>query len=337
MPDPASDRTTAILARVTRSGEMESHHRGTIVITKDDAVLQAWGDPNVPVFTRSAVKPFQTLPFLEHGLADRYGVSPAELAILTASHSGTPEHVAVVRGLMKKLGVDESELRCGPHAPYDVQASIAIARAGEKPQPVHNNCSGKHVGFVRLARELGIEPAHYLDPTVASQREVRTAVREMTGVADNDLFVGIDGCGAPTFRMPLVGLARGFGRLATPTGCSPARAKACRDMLAAVTSFPRLFSGSGRLEEALLTALPGRVFPKNGAEGVYAIGIAGTGIGLAIKVADGHERGYWPVVVALLVRLGLITDVPPELERFREVPILNTQKILVGHVQSALT
>ncbi|MEZ0314738.1 MAG: asparaginase [Myxococcota bacterium] len=337
MPGSASDDSAAILARVTRSGEPESLHRGSVVITKDDAVLHAWGNPDTPVFTRSAVKPFQMLPFLERGLADRYGVSPAELAVLVASHSGTPEHVAIVRGLMKKLGVEEGELRCGPHAPYDVQASIAIARAGEKPKPVHNNCSGKHVGFVRLARELGTDVERYLDPATPAQLEVKAAVRTMTGAAEGDLFVGIDGCGAPTFRMPLVALARGFGRLATPTGCPPQRVAALRAMLGAVTAFPRVFSGAGRLEEALLTALPGRIFPKNGAEGIYAIGLAGTGLGVAIKVDDGNERGYFPVVVALLQRLGVISDVPEVLERFRRLPIVNTQKLVVGHVESALS
>lgn len=337
MPGSASDDSPAILARVTRSGEVESSHRGSVVITKDDAVLHAWGDIDAPVFVRSAAKPFQMLPFLERGLADRYGVTPAELAILVASHSGTPEHVAIVRGLMKKLGVDESELRCGPHAPYDVPSSIAIARAGDKPKPVHNNCSGKHVGFVRLARELGVDAAHYLDPDTASQQAVRVAVQEMTSTSDADLFVGIDGCGAPTFRMPLVALARGFARVATPTRCSPERVRALRSILAAVTSFPQVFSGPGRLEDALINALPGRIFPKNGAEGVYAIGLAGTGLGIAIKVADGHERGYFPVVIDLLQRLGILTEVPAALERFRRAPILNTQKIVVGHVESALT
>lgn len=337
MPAPVSDDSTAILARVTRSGEGESSHRGTVVVTKDDAVLHAWGDAETPVFARSAAKPFQTLPFLERGLADRYGVSPAELAIMVASHSGTPEHVAIVRDLMRKLGVDESELRCGPHAPYDVQASIAIARAGEKPRPVHNNCSGKHVGFVRLARELGVDAARYLDADTAGQQAVRAAVRDMTGVRDDQLFVGVDGCGAPTFRMPLVALARGFGRLATPSGCSPARVRALRAMIGAITAFPRVFSGAGRLEEALLTALPGRIFPKNGAEGVYAVGIAGTGLGIAIKVADGNERGYFPVVIALLERLGVLTGVPEILERFRRLPIMNTQKLVVGHVENALS
>ncbi len=335
MPGSAS-ANAAILARVTRSGETESLHRGHVVVVKDNAILHAWGNPDTPVFVRSAAKPFQMLPFLERGLGDRYGVSQAELAILIASHSGTPEHVEVIRGLMKKLGVDEGELRCGPHAPYDVPSSIAIARAGDKPKPVHNNCSGKHVGFVRLARELGIESSHYLDPDVTSQHEVKAAVLSMTGVAESDLFVGIDGCGAPTFRMPLVGLARGFARVGTPSGCPPERAKHLRAMVSAVTSFPRLFSGPGRLEEALLTALPGRVFPKNGAEGVYAIGLPGTGLGLAIKVEDGHERGYFPVVIDLLQRLGVLTEVPELLEPFRRKPIVNTQKLVVGHIESAL-
>jgi L-asparaginase II len=324
------------LARVTRSGEIESTHCGAVVVTRDDTVLHAWGDVDQPVFVRSAAKPFQLLPFFERGLADRYGVTAAETAILIASHSGTPEHVAVVRGLMARIGVDESELLCGPHAPYDIDACAEIVRTGGKPLPVHNNCSGKHAGFVRLARENDLDVKDYLDPQAASQQEVRRAVQEMTSTRDDQIFVGIDGCGAPTFRMPLVALARGFGRLATPSGCPPKRVAAARAQLSAITSFPRIFSGHGRLEEALINALPGRIFPKNGAEGVYAMGLAGTGIGVAIKVSDGNARGYQPVVIDLLVRLGILRDVPAELERFRSPPVMNTQKLVVGHVECAL-
>jgi L-asparaginase II len=325
-----------ILARVTRSGEVESVHRGTVVVTRDDAVLHAWGDVDAAVFVRSAAKPFQLLPFFERGLADRYGVTAAEVAILIASHNGTPEHVAVVRGLMQRIGVSESELLCGPHAPYDIHASVEIARTGGKPLPIHNNCSGKHTGFVRLAREHHVDVARYLDPAGASQQEVRQTVQEMTSTRDDEMFVGIDGCGAPTFRMPLVALARGFGRLATPSGCPPKRVAAARAMLGAITSFPHIFSGHGRLEEALINALPGRIFPKNGAEGIYAIGLPGTGIGIAVKIADGAARAYEPVIIDLLQRLGAFTDVPAELERFRRPPVVNTQKLVVGHVESAL-
>ena len=330
-PDPS-----VILTRVTRSGEVESLHRGVVVVTRDDAVIHAWGDVDQPVFVRSAAKPFQMLPFFERGLADRYGITTAETAILIASHSGTPEHVAVVRSLMARIGVNESELLCGPHAPYDHQASIAIARAGDKPLPVHSNCSGKHAGFMRLAREHECDVARYLDPLAPSQLEVRRAVQEMTSTRDDEIFVGIDGCGAPTFRMPLVALARGFGRLATPSMCPPKRVAAVRGMLSAISSFPHIFSGHGRLEEALINAMPGRIFPKNGAEGVYAIGLPGTGLGIAIKVSDGSDRGYQPVVIELLRRLDVLPEIPLALERFRRPPVMNTQKLVVGHVENLL-
>jgi L-asparaginase II len=328
--EPAS---TVVLTQVTRNGAVESVHRGAVVVTRDGGLLQAWGDPHQQIFARSTAKPFQALPFVEGGGLERYNVAPDELALMLASHGGTPEHVAVVTSLMRKLGVTPADLQCGTHAPFDVPSSHALIREGVRPSVLHNNCSGKHTGFVALARDMGVPIAQYLDAANVSQRAVYEAVRDVTGTTDDELFVGSDGCGAPTFRMPLIALARGFGRIATPTGCTPERTKAANAMVAAVTAHPTLFSNHGRLEEALLQTFPGRVFPKNGAEGVCAIGLPGTGIGIAIKVADGHERGYIPTAIAVLEHLGL-SD--PSLQRFAKPEILDANKRVVGHAESRL-
>ncbi|MBC7794197.1 MAG: asparaginase, partial [Clostridia bacterium] len=330
---PAS---TVDLTEITRNGVIESVHRGAVVVTRGSTIVEAWGDPHQLVFARSTTKPFQALPFVENGGLERYSVLPVELALMMASHGGTPEHVAGVLGLMKKLGVKPDDLQCGTHAPFDVPSSHALIRAGERPSVLHNNCSGKHTGFVALARDMGGEITRYLDPTSISQRAVYEAVRSMTETRDDELFVGSDGCCAPTFRMPLVALARGFGKLARPVGCTPQRTRALEAMLAAVTAHPTSFSSPGRLEEALLQTYPGRVFPKNGAEGVCAIGLPGIGVGIAIKVTDGHERGYIPTAMAVLKHLGLFTATPPALTRFERPNILDANRRVVGHAVSTL-
>ena len=332
-PDTAN---TGVLARVTRSDRLESWHRGALVVIENRDVVFAIGDPEQMVYARSAVKPLQALPLLERGVAQRLRLSTRELALLSASHNATPQHVEVVRGLLEKGGFGEDDLLCGPHPPFDKRAALDIAQSGAKPQKIHNNCSGKHAGFLMLARELGVDSSRYLDPDADSQQLIKQTVAEMAEVDPARMQVGLDGCGAPSFWMPLAGIARAFARLTNPDGLESVRARACRSMLDAVTQEPVLLAGQGRLCTALVTALPGRVYPKNGAEGIYAIGLAGRNLGMAVKVADGHERGYLPVVVDALRALGLFGEVPDGLRHFHRVPIHNTQKRRAGEVTCAV-
>ncbi len=328
-----------LLATVDRSGRVESRHHGAVVVVRGDEVVHAWGDHGRRIYTRSAVKPLQALPLLERGVAERHRWSDRELALISASHNSTPEHIEVVRGLLAVGGFSEQDLQCGPHAPFDRAASLAIARSGGKPGRIHNNCSGKHAGFLHLAQDLGVPAEAYLDPESASQQLIKRTVAEMAGIEPGTVDVGLDGCGAPTLGLPLVALARAFWGLANPDHLPSVRAGACRRMFEAISRAPVYLAGRGRLCTALIESAPGRIYPKNGAEGVYAAGVAGGpdgGFGIAIKVTDGHERGYIPVVVDLLARMGLWPEVPESLADFRRIPIRNTQKIVVGHVQSAL-
>lgn len=339
MNNSSAFESPPLLSTVERSGQQESQHHGHVVIVKADRIERCWGDAETPVFTRSAIKPLQALPLIERGIADRLELSDRELALTSASHNGTDEHVEVVRGLLAKGGFSDEDLRCGPHAPFDSAASLAIAKAGARPGVIHNNCSGKHAGFLLLARDLGDEAESYLDPDSAAQRLVRQTVAAMSGVDESAITAGLDGCGAPTLRLPLHGLARAFCRLANPDRLPAVRAAACRRLLRAISDQPVCLAGRGRLCTALVESAPGRVYPKNGAEGIYAAGIVdpdGGGYGVAIKIEDGHQRGYMPVVVDILTQLGLWPEVPPSLEDFRQVPVLNTQKVLVGCVRSVL-
>lgn len=330
-----------MLAVVTRSGRIESWHRGAVAVWHGDELALVRGDAARPVFARSAVKPLQALPLLERGIDERLQLPAGELAVLCASHDGTAAHTAAVRSLLRRGGFGEEHLGCGPHAPFDPDARQALLRAGEQPARVHNNCSGKHAGFLHLARACGDDVGAYLEPDSRSQREVKAAVLAMAGLS-GPAELGLDGCGAPTFVLPLAALARAFARLANPVGQPPVRAAACRRILDAAGREPALVAGERRFCTALLRQWPGRAFAKNGAEGVYAVALAPDpsrarwplGIGIAVKIDCGSERGYQPVVVDLLRHLGAFAggEVPPALAAFHRQPIVNTQKRPTGDV-----
>jgi L-asparaginase II len=330
-----------VLATVTRSGRVESWHRGAVAVCHDGEPVLAVGAVDRPVFARSATKPLQALPFLERGLHQRLQLPPAELAVMCASHDGAPVHTAAVRSLLARGGLREEQLGCGPHAPFDGETRKQLLRSGSKPGRVHNNCSGKHTGFLHLAAACGDDLAGYLDPDCRSQREVAAAVAAMAGL-ELPLPTGLDGCGAPTFVLPLLALARSFCRLANPTGLPPVRAAACRTILDAAGSAPELVAGEQRLCTALLRQWPGRCFAKNGAEGVYAVALLPDpqrprwpgALGIAIKIDDGNERGYQPVLVDLLRWLGALpAQLPPALAAFHRPPLHNTQQKLVGAIE----
>lgn len=334
-----------VLSVVTRSERVESWHRGAIAIVHGGELALAWGDVERPVFARSAVKPLQALPFLELGLAEKLALSPREIAVMCASHDGTPLHTEAVRTLLARGQLTAADLGCGPHAPFDPGARRALLAAGEPPTRLHNNCSGKHAGFLHLTRQLGADLAGYLEPESPAQRLIHAAVAAMAGVAA-PVETGLDGCGAPTFLLPLAALARAFCRLANPVGLPSVRAAACSTILAAAGQEPVGLAGERRLCTALLRQWPGRAFAKNGAEGVYCVGLAPDpartrwpeALGIAVKIDAGSERGYWPVVVEVLRRLGAFgptaADVPESLTRFWRVTLQNTQNRPVGEVRS---
>ncbi|MCK5944149.1 MAG: asparaginase [Planctomycetes bacterium] len=348
MSDPSAGSAppvNPILSVVTRSERVESWHRGAVAVVHDGEPLLTLGDVDLPVYARSAVKPLQALPLLERGVHERLGLPAEELAVMCASHDGTDAHVAAVRSLLARGGLHEELLGCGPHAPFAKDARLAMLQRGERPQKVHNNCSGKHTGFLYLARELGDGLADYLEPDSRAQREVNRAVAEMAGLTA-PLPVGLDGCGAPTLVLSLRALARSFCRLANPEGQPPVRVAACRSILEAVGAAPVLLAGEQRLCTALVRQWPGRAFAKNGAEGVYVLALQPDparvrcpgAIGIAVKADDGAERGYQPVVVDLLRWLGAFGEgeVPEPLRRFWHLPISNTQRKHVGEVRSVV-
>ena len=292
-----------VLIEVTRGGRVESRHRGAVaVVDADGATVLAIGDIGRPVFPRSAVKSMQALPLVESGGADRFGLTPAEIALCCASHGGEPAHVDTARGILAKAGRDAAALECGAHWPSHEDSARALARNGAAPTPLHNNCSGKHSGFVCLACGMDVDPAGYIRPEHPAMREVTAALSAVTGENLDAAEAGVDGCSIPSFAIPLASLARGFARMGTGNGLPPARAAAARRIREAVAAHPFNVAGTGRFDTRVMAALGARVFCKTGAEAVHCAALPEQGLGIALKIDDGTSRASQAAMAAVLAR-----------------------------------
>lgn len=330
----ANALSNPILVELTRGGAVESVHRGSVAVCDAKGRVQfALGDIDASVFPRSAFKMMQALPLVETGAADRYGVSDEELALACASHSGEAMHVTRVRAWLKRLGLSESDLACGPHPPVNEDAAKALVRSGEAPTRAHNNCSGKHTGFLTLALHLGASTQGYeaLDHIV--QQRVRAAVAEICGVAEADLRAGIDGCAAPNYAMPLKALATGMARIADPASLPEARAAAARRLNAVVKAHPALVAGTGRACSVLIPVLRHAATVKTGAEGVFTAVVPGLKLGVALKIDDGATRASETAIASVLVRLGVLDAAAAR--PFTHAPILNTRGQEAGERRAA--
>ena len=287
--------TVRPLFEVTRGNIVESVHYGSIaVVDSDGKLISSYGDPKMVAFLRSSAKPFQALPFVEHGGVENFGLTPRELSILCASHEGSDLHVQTVEGIQKQVGIDESNLQCGIHMPSDAQAFKSIIMNGKTPTPNRNNCSGKHSGMLAYAKMRGLPLENYLDLEHPVQQDILAAFAEMCLLPVKEIGLGTDGCSAPNFAVPLYNAALGFARLCDPRALSEARASACCKITSAMMSHPEMVSGYGEFDEQLMRAGEGKIVCKRGAEGYQifgllpgALGSDSPGVGIALKVSDG--------------------------------------------------
>jgi L-asparaginase II len=290
-----------VLIELTRGAQVESRHTGSLAIVRPNGeIVVAMGDVKRPVFSRSAIKSLQALPLIETGAADRFALGPAEIALACASHSGTPRHVATARGMLEKAGLTHAALGCGAHDPGDEAAARAMLRRDETPTALVNNCSGKHSGMVSTAVHMGEPVDGYLRHDHPVQVRIARSVAEMTGADLGEDVRGIDGCSAPNWAIPLTGLAQAFARYVTGDRLAPDRKAAARRVQEACWAAPEMVSGPGRLDTLAMTALPGKIFLKTGAEGVYCGAFPATGLGFALKIDDGAKRASHAVAAALL-------------------------------------
>jgi L-asparaginase II len=323
-----------ILVEVTRGALVESRHRGAVaVVDADGASVLSLGDVATPVYPRSAVKALQALPFVASGAADRYGFGDEDLALACASHSGEPEHVAVVERMLAKAGLDASALSCGVHWPMSQAAANALARIG-MPSALHNNCSGKHAGFLCLACAMGADHAGYWRPDHPVQREVRTVLQDLTGFALTPELCAVDGCSVPTWAIPLKNLAHAFAKFGTSHGLSREHAAAAERLRSACARKPWHVAGSGRFCTEVMQIFGARVFVKTGAEGVFCAALPQQGLGIAIKCDDGAGRAAQVITAALIARYLPLDDAEHEALRRLTRPVLhNWNGIEVGRLR----
>lgn len=316
-------------AKVTRAGQLESSHAGTLVVaTAAGDILGVAGPHAHTVFPRSAIKIIQALPLIETGAADRYAMTDGEIAIACASHSGSPRHVAIVSRLLERAGLAAGHLACGPQLPLGIDDQRALLRSGMDATALHNNCSGKHAAMLLTARHLGEPVDHYEFAQHPVQQRIRQTIEEVVGISLEGSIPGIDGCSVPNWRLPLDRLATAFARLVCGTGLGEARHQAVDRLLAACWAEPELIAGRGRFDTEILTRFPRDVFIKAGAEGVYCGGIRSRGIGFAVKIEDGAKRAAETAVRAILARF-----VPEAGDLGQPVVLHNAAGIAVGDIR----
>jgi L-asparaginase II len=336
------------LVEVTRGEMVESRHRGVIaVVDADGAVIARHGDIETRTWYRSAAKPFQTIPILTSGAAERFELSDRDLAVITGSHSGEATHRAAVADILERIGLDESALQCGPHTPFDEAMARQLRAAGLPATPLHNNCSGKHAGMLAFARHIGEAIESYLEPAHPIQQQIRVVVARFADAPVEDVAVAVDGCSAPVFGLSLEAMARGYAQLVAveQTDIEPALAAAASRIVHAMCEHPEMVGGATkRLDTDLMRVAGGQIISKVGAEGVQLLGVKPgarypRGLGIAIKIEDGDiRRARDPVVIETLRQLGLL-DEPQRaaLAGYARAAVRNHRRLVVGDVRTCFT
>lgn len=331
----------APLVEITRGAQgrdtVECVHYGAVAVVDTHGRLQyAAGDPEFLTFTRSTLKPFQALPFVAGGGPAHFSLDSSELAMLCASHSGETMHVHAVGRLLDKSGCDEYHLQCGCHVPTYYASVGEPVPADLRLTQLHHNCSGKHAGFLAYCVQHGLPLDSYLDPAHPLQREIRHAVADVAAIDGEALPMGIDGCSAPNYALPLSHLASAYARLAQAEPESRYGAGLV-ELYAAMTGHPELVSGTNRNDLAFMRTMPGDWVAKIGADGVQALGIRSAGLGIAIKTVDGNMRALYTAAVEVLVQLGLVKDpMQTPLAPWVRPQLTNARGLRTGEVRPVL-
>jgi len=323
-----------VVIEVIRGPVVESRHEGIAAVVKaDGSVVASWGDIDSPVLPRSANKPIQAMAFVESGAVEKFGLGNEHVALSCASHNGEPRHVETVKAWLARIGLAESDLECGAHAPR-LQSSIeAMARDNVLPGPAYNNCSGKHSGFLSTAVAYGEPTKGYIKYDHPVQRRLREVMTDLCGSNANDFPYGTDGCGIPTLATPLKSLARAMASMADPSRLSNRHAEAATRIRTAMNAEPFMVAGTGRFCTKVNGALSGVAQVKTGAEGVFCGMLPTLGLGIAIKMWDGAGRAAEVAMAALLDHLGVL---PAADKQALENPaIKNVVGLLVGEMRPA--
>ncbi|MBV9960500.1 MAG: asparaginase [Acidobacteria bacterium] len=333
------------LVEVTRGSITESRHRGHIAVLDGDGhVVAHLGRPETVTYLRSSAKPFQAIPLVATGAADRFGFTAAEIALACASHNGEPLHVETAASMLRKIGLDQSALKCGVHEPFSAEVVRRLRESGEPANVLQNNCSGKHAGMLALALHLGAPTETYDQPDNPVQLMIGRTIEQFSDVPLEDIAVGIDGCGAPVFGVTVQAMARMYARLVLPPeSLDEETREACRRIVSAMNTYPEMIGGglTERLDTEIMRTVRGRLVSKVGAEGVYTAGVLPCkewprGLGLAFKIEDGEDRRARPtVVIEALRQLGVLTDGAYEaLKPYASFVVRNHRGDHVGEVRA---
>jgi L-asparaginase II len=330
------------LVEVKRGSLTESRHRGHIVVVDPDGnIIASLGAPENVTYLRSSAKPFQAIPLLTSGAADRFGFTDREVALACGSHNGEPIHTELAAAMLKKIGLGIEALRCGAHEPYGAEAALELRMRGEQPNALHNNCSGKHVGMLAVALHLGASIDNYESPENPVQKAIVDVVSQFSGVPVTDMAIGIDGCAAPVFGITMKAMALAYARLVAPPASFDKKIReACERIVRVMSAYPELIGGtSQRLDTEIMRAAPRRLVSKVGAEGVYTAGIKPSeewphGFGIALKIEDGDDKRARPtVVVESLRQLGVLRDESLEaVAKYAFFPVKNRRDAVVGEI-----
>ena len=319
-----------------RGDVVESTHRVHVaVVHAEQGLIASAGNPAHASFVRSSIKMFQVLPFVESGGVERFQLTGEELALCTASHGGEPFHVAAARSILSKAQVVESALACGPHLPLHEPTAHAMLRAGEQPARVHNNCSGKHSGMLaHCMQQRWTTDGYFRAAHPMQQRVVSTLARWMRADED-DIEHAVDGCGLPTFALPIDAVALGCAKFAAASADGD---NAPAAIFNAMVCHPEFVAGTDRLDTDLMRETGRRLFVKVGAEGFYTAAVPAMRIGVALKVEDGNKRAAEPALLSVLRRIDAIDSTEfDRLSKYSNPELLNTRQEVVGRVRTTIS
>jgi L-asparaginase II len=332
-----------ILAKVIRGETVESLHRGHLfIVDGEGSEIVSLGNPETVAFIRSSAKPFQVLPFLLAGGAERFGFLESEIALACASHSGEKIHTTLAEKMLKKIGLAESDLRCGAHLPFNEARAEEMIRNAEPPTQLHNNCSGKHAAMLAFALTLGADIETYALIENPVQQNILETVADFTETPADEIPLAIDGCCAPNFALSVRAMAKGFLKLVfPPADFDDERREACRRIVTAMMNYPELVGGTERLDTLLMAAARGKFISKIGAEGVWLCGVLPNprwkkGLGIAMKIEDGDDkRARAAISVEVLRQLGIFDE--SKLKNYSPLPIKNRRGETVGRVEASFS
>ena len=324
------------LVEVVRSGIVESVHRGDIVVVNTEGkILYEMGDAERLTFFRSAGKPITAVALIESGIVEEYDLNLKEIAIIASSHSGDTEHIEILTGIIKKLGINEEILECGEHAPTGKKAARELIASGVYPTRLHCDCSAKHLGMIAASKVKGIQIKGYSNKEHLIQKKIEKIMVEFSGVNEDRIIKGIDGCGVPVYAVPLKNIATAYANLSNDNFLDGKYKKSQNYLISSMTMYPEMIGGEGRFDTILMRCFGDRLFGKFGAEGVYCVGIIGKGVGLAFKIEDGNDRGVGPSVLETLLQMKVITkNEIVKMKDFWNPDIINNNGDKVGEIRA---